>query len=154
MLLWCLSTQTWFWSFHSQFSKYHDLTIITSHNNNISVSSTTVNNAIGFSPIGNCDTDFFSVTVPGGAGIHWLFVNQSSMMRWLITDHKIMIINDWLFAAPPLICGTNTGQHIYVPACDACNVLSGYDAAKLLFCNFFLLWFMTFLWRINCFSSS
>jgi len=59
------------------------------------ISSTTVNNAIGFSPIGNCDTDFFSVTVPGGA-------------------------------APPLICGTNTGQHIYVPACDACNVLSGF----------------------------
>lgn len=26
--------------------------------------------------------------------------------------------------APPVICGTNTGQHMYVPASDACNILS------------------------------
>jgi len=44
---------------------------------------------------GNCETDFFSVTVPGGK-------------------------------APPLICGENGGQHIYVPASDECNVLSSF----------------------------
>jgi len=43
---------------------------------------------------GNCDTDSFGVTVPGGK-------------------------------APPLICGTNTGQHMYVPASDTgCNTLN------------------------------
>jgi len=26
--------------------------------------------------------------------------------------------------SPPLICGTNTGQHMYVPAADQCNVLN------------------------------
>jgi len=26
--------------------------------------------------------------------------------------------------APPVICGTNTGQHLYVPASDSCNLLS------------------------------
>jgi len=26
--------------------------------------------------------------------------------------------------APPVICGTNTGEHMYVPACDQCNVLA------------------------------
>merc|ERR1719483_1177105 len=44
--------------------------------------------------VGNCDTDSFSVTTPGGK-------------------------------APPLICGTNTGQHMYVPASSQCNVLNG-----------------------------
>jgi len=44
--------------------------------------------------VGNCDTDNFSVTTPGGK-------------------------------APPLICGTNTGQHMYVPASSQCNVLNG-----------------------------
>jgi hypothetical protein len=44
--------------------------------------------------IGNCDTDSFGVTVPGGK-------------------------------SPPLICGVNTGQHMYVPASDQCNVLNG-----------------------------
>merc|ERR1719312_207971 len=44
---------------------------------------------------GNCDTDSFGVTVPGGK-------------------------------SPPLICGTNTGQHMYVPASDTgCNTLNG-----------------------------
>jgi len=28
--------------------------------------------------------------------------------------------------APPLICGENSGQHIYVPASDQCNVLTSY----------------------------
>jgi len=43
---------------------------------------------------GNCDSDTFGVTVPGGK-------------------------------APPLICGTNTGQHMYVPASDTgCNTLN------------------------------
>jgi len=28
--------------------------------------------------------------------------------------------------APPLICGENSGQHIYVPASDQCNVLNSY----------------------------
>jgi len=45
--------------------------------------------------IGNCVTDFFSVSVPGGK-------------------------------APPLICGANSGQHIYVPATDSCNTLSSF----------------------------
>jgi len=45
--------------------------------------------------IGNCDTDFFSVGVPGGQ-------------------------------APPLICGSNSGQHMYVPASDQCNPLTSY----------------------------
>lgn len=44
--------------------------------------------------IGNCDTDSFTITTPGGK-------------------------------APPLICGTNTGQHMYVPASDQCNILNG-----------------------------
>jgi len=43
--------------------------------------------------IGNCDTDSFAVTVPGGK-------------------------------SPPLICGTNTGQHMYIPAATACNTLN------------------------------
>jgi len=44
---------------------------------------------------GNCDTDYFGVTVPGGK-------------------------------TPPLICGTNTGQHMYIPASDTgCNTLNG-----------------------------
>jgi len=30
------------------------------------------------------------------------------------------------FKAPPLICGENSGQHIYVPASDQCNVLTSY----------------------------
>merc|ERR1719427_224464 len=42
---------------------------------------------------GNCDTDSFSVTSPGGK-------------------------------APPLICGVNTGQHMYIPASDQCNQLT------------------------------
>jgi hypothetical protein len=41
---------------------------------------------------GQCQTDTFSVTNPGGT-------------------------------APPLICGTNTGQHMYVDASKACNDL-------------------------------
>merc|ERR550532_1503671 len=28
--------------------------------------------------------------------------------------------------APPLICGENTGQHMYIPASDSCNALSSY----------------------------
>jgi len=43
--------------------------------------------------IGNCFTDFFSVSVPGGQ-------------------------------APPLICGENTGLHMYVPASESCNAIS------------------------------
>jgi len=44
---------------------------------------------------GNCDTDSFGVTVPGGK-------------------------------SPPIICGTNTGQHMYIPASDTgCNTLNG-----------------------------
>lgn len=43
--------------------------------------------------IGNCDTDSFTVTTPGGK-------------------------------APPVICGTNSGQHMYIPASDQCNVLN------------------------------
>jgi len=43
--------------------------------------------------VGNCDTDFFTVTSPGSK-------------------------------SPPIICGTNTGQHMYVDAADQCNVLS------------------------------
>merc|ERR1719288_602989 len=46
-------------------------------------------------PFGNCETDFFSVSVPGAT-------------------------------APPLICGENSGQHIYVPASDQCNTLSAF----------------------------
>jgi len=43
---------------------------------------------------GNCDTDSFGVTVPGGK-------------------------------SPPIICGTNTGQHMYIPASDTgCNTLN------------------------------
>jgi len=43
---------------------------------------------------GNCDTDSFGVTVPGGK-------------------------------APPIICGTNTGQHMYIPASETgCNTLT------------------------------
>ena len=26
--------------------------------------------------------------------------------------------------APPVICGVNTGQHMYIPACDQCNSLA------------------------------
>jgi len=44
-------------------------------------------------PIGNCFTDFFAVSVPGGK-------------------------------APPLICGENTGYHMYVTASDSCNTLT------------------------------
>jgi len=45
--------------------------------------------------VGNCDTDSFGVTVPGGK-------------------------------SPPIICGTNTGQHMYIPASDTgCNTLNG-----------------------------
>merc|ERR1712106_1139757 len=44
--------------------------------------------------IGNCDTDSFTVTSPGGK-------------------------------SPPLICGTNTGQHMYIPASNQCNTLNG-----------------------------
>jgi len=43
--------------------------------------------------VGNCDTDFFTITNPGGE-------------------------------SPPIICGTNTGQHMFVDAADQCNVLS------------------------------
>jgi len=44
--------------------------------------------------IGNCDTDSFGVTVPGGK-------------------------------SPPAICGTNTGQHMYIPASSTgCNILT------------------------------
>merc|ERR1712106_1030729 len=43
--------------------------------------------------VGNCDTDSFSVTSPGGK-------------------------------SPPLICGTNSGQHMYIPSSPQCNVLN------------------------------
>merc|ERR550532_2007261 len=45
--------------------------------------------------MGTCETDFFSVSVPGGH-------------------------------APPLICGENSGMHMYVPAADSCNALSSF----------------------------
>jgi len=45
--------------------------------------------------IGTCQTDFFSVSVPGGK-------------------------------APPMICGENSGYHMYVPASSTCNVLSSF----------------------------
>lgn len=45
--------------------------------------------------MGQCETDFFSVSAPG---------------------HK----------APPLICGENSGMHMYVPATDSCNTLSSF----------------------------
>jgi len=60
--------------------------------------STTASNTFSqgiASRIGNCDTDFFSVSVPGGQ-------------------------------APPLICGSNSGQHMYVPASDQCNTLTSF----------------------------
>jgi len=43
--------------------------------------------------LGQCQTDTFTVTNPGGN-------------------------------APPVICGTNTGEHMYVDASDKCNVLN------------------------------
>jgi len=43
--------------------------------------------------VGDCVTDSFSVTNPGGV-------------------------------SPPVICGTNTGQHMYVDASPECNILS------------------------------
>jgi len=48
-----------------------------------------------FSRVGNCDTDTFGITTPGGK-------------------------------SPPAICGTNTGQHMYVPASDQCNTLNAH----------------------------
>jgi len=45
--------------------------------------------------MGQCETDFFSVSVPGAK-------------------------------APPLICGENSGMHMYVPATDSCNVMSSF----------------------------
>ena len=26
--------------------------------------------------------------------------------------------------APPVICGTNTGEHMYIPVCDQCNEIT------------------------------
>ena len=83
----------------------------------IFVSLVTVTTLIGlaavgagaFNNLGACVTDSFSVSSPGAKGIFWFSFCQ-------IIDH--------FFAAPPLICGTNTGYHMYVPASDQCNVLT------------------------------
>ena len=37
---------------------------------------------------------------------------------------KILIVGTPGFAAPPVICGYNTGQHMWVPASDSCVTLT------------------------------
>ena len=77
------------------------------------MTSTTANLAVSQSRVGNCDTDFFSATVPGGKG-----KNKIKEFQYLY-----YISN----SAPPLIRGSNPGQHMYIPASPDCNVLSRYQ---------------------------
>ena len=68
--------------------------------------------------LGNCDVDTFTITAPGAkCNFHFFVIHDHKVTNWLL----MLII---FISAPPVICGTNTGQHMYVPASDQCNELS------------------------------